>query len=208
MEQLRTAISQGPGSSSPAGSSRQGHPSSLPGWGSSSCAITARVAPWPRGPSLRVPQPRAHEGLAAVEEDRLDLHDERQDRTPLADRSSSKNGASLTSRARPLIRSVSSRPGMREPADVRLTRRCDTVDALVARSLGHCDCAVVDHVHQPTRRVALRAGVAGLSASAVASTQNGEAASQARSMAVRARAPWPRPAPPGSRPPLPAPPRS
>src|ERR1700683_5539908 len=79
---------------------------------------------------------------------------------------SSKNGASRSTRARPLIRSVSLRPGMSEMiptcgVEVRLGEDVAVpVGALVTWPFGDGDARVVEHVDQVTRRVALGRGIA------------------------------------------------
>ena len=104
----------------------------------------------------------------------------------------SKYAASSTSRARPLIAQGVAAAGDEEvEADVRVGQHVAVaVDPPVARPLRDRDRALVDDVHELPGRVALGAGVAPALGVEVASTQNGVAASHARSMSVSTSAPW------------------
>ena len=156
---------------------------------SSSWAMTARRGNGPGLPRLRVPQPRAQERLGAVEEDRLDLDLEREDRPLAPDRHGVEVRRVVDEPGPPVDPQGVAPAGDEEvEADVRVGQHVAVaVDPPVARALGDRD-----GVRSSTTCTSCPGGSPlGLasqrpSASEVASTQNGVAASQARSMSVSA----------------------
>ena len=138
-------------------------------------------------PGLRLPQLRPQERLA-----RSGGRPARP-RPPAASRGrcplttmSSKNGASLTSRARPLTRSVSVRPGTRKISPTcGLAARCAAVGAAVAGPLRHGDACVSSRTCTKPAGSPLGETSQVPSAAEVAISRNGDAAIQARSRSCR-----------------------